>query len=81
MSAATHQSAIHWLAAHLSADPWQRQQVEALIRSHEAACVAEEGEDPTCPPCQYQHRCQQGAGCPARDSSAWAGQRLPPRTP
>ena len=67
MSAVTHQSAIHWLSAHLPRDSLQRQRVEALIRVHEAACVAEEGEDPTCPPCQFGHRCQRGAGCPVRE--------------
>jgi hypothetical protein len=41
-----------------------------LIRDHEVACVAEEGEDPTCPPCQYQHRCLRSSGCPIRDSEA-----------
>ena len=70
MSSATHQSAIHWLAAHRPVDPGGRQRVDALIREHEAACVAEEGEDPTCPPCQFGHRCQRGAGCPMRDNEA-----------
>lgn len=67
MSAAVHQSAIHWLSAHLPTDPLERRLVEALIREHEAACVAEEGDDPACPPCQFEHRCQRGAGCPVRN--------------
>lgn len=70
MSSATHQSAIHWLVAHLPTDPAERQRVDALIREHEAACLAEEAEDPTCPPCQYQHRCLRGAGCPTREREA-----------
>jgi hypothetical protein len=67
MSAAVHQSAIHWLVAHRPTDPAGQQQVDALIRDHEVACVAEEGEDPTC---QYQHRCLRSSGCPIRDSEA-----------
>jgi hypothetical protein len=67
MSAATRQSAIHWLAAHRPTDPVQRQRVDALIREHEAACVAEEDDDPTCPPCRFGYRCQRGVGCPVRD--------------
>jgi hypothetical protein len=51
-------------------DPIEQQRVDVLIREHEAACVAEEGNDPTCPPCQYQHRCLHGSGCPARDREA-----------
>jgi hypothetical protein len=66
MSAVSHQAAIHWLAAHLPADPEQRREVERLIRDHEAACVAEDGNDPACPPCQFGHRCQRGSGCPIR---------------
>jgi hypothetical protein len=66
MSAALHQSAIHWLAAHRPTDPIEQGRVDALIREHEAACVAEEANDPTCPPCRFCHRCQGGAGCPMR---------------
>jgi hypothetical protein len=67
VSAATHRAAIHWLAAHRPTDPTAQQRVDALIRDHETACVAEEGDDPACPPCQYQHRCLRGGGCPIRD--------------
>ncbi len=70
MSSAAHQSAIHWLAAHRPTDPAQRLQVDALIGQHEAACVAEEGDDPTCPPCEYEHRCMPGGGCPVRAREA-----------
>jgi hypothetical protein len=70
MSAAIHQSAIHWLAAHRPTDPLEQGRVDALIREHEAACVAEEGDDPTCPPCEYGHRCLYGGGCPVRAREA-----------
>jgi hypothetical protein len=70
MSSTVHQSAIHWLTARPPADPAERLRVDALVRQHEAACVAEEGHDPTCPPCQYQHRCQRGGGCPIREQEA-----------
>jgi hypothetical protein len=73
MSSAAHQSAIHWLAAHRPTDLVERQQVDALIHEHKAACVAEEGDDPTCPPCQYQHRCLRGGGCPVREREARHG--------
>ena len=73
MSSAAHQSAIHWLAAHRPTDLVERQRVDALIHEHEAACVAEEGDDPTCPPCQYQHRCLRGGGCPVREREARHG--------
>jgi hypothetical protein len=66
MSAAVHQSAIHWIAAHRPADPIGQQQADALIREHEAACVAEEADDPACPPCGFEHRCLRGGGCPVR---------------
>lgn len=70
MSSAVHQSAIHWLCAHLPVDPNERRRVETLISEHEAACVAEEGDDPACPPCEYHHRCLRGGGCPTRDREA-----------
>lgn len=66
MSAAVHQSAIHFLAAHLPGNPTERQQVEALIRTHEAQCVAAEAIDTACAPCRYGHCCQRGSGCPIR---------------
>ncbi len=67
MSSAVHRAAIHWLAAHRPPDRAGQQQVDALIREHEVACVAEEGEDSTCPPCQFEHRCLRGTGCPVRE--------------
>jgi hypothetical protein len=67
VSSAVHRSAIHWLVAHRLTDPAGQHQVDALIRAHEVACAAEEGDDPTCPPCQYQHRCLRAGGCPIRD--------------
>jgi hypothetical protein len=70
VSSAVHRSAIHWLTAHRPADLTGQRQVDALIRDHEVACVAEEGEDPACPPCQYEHRCLCGGGCPIRDLEA-----------
>ena len=70
MNSTAHQSAIHWLAAHRPADPAQRLQVDALIGEHEAACVAEEADDPACPPCEYGHRCLRGGGCPVREREA-----------
>lgn len=70
MSATVHQSAIHWLAAHRPTDPTGQQRVDDLIREHEAACVAEEAEDPTCPPCEFEHRCLRGGGCPVRAREA-----------
>jgi hypothetical protein len=70
MSSAAHRAAIHWLAAHRPTDPNGQQRVDALIRQHEVACVAEEADDPTCPPCQYQHRCMRAGGCPIRDREA-----------
>lgn len=73
MSAAVHQSAIHWLTAYPPADPAARLQVDALVREHEAACVAEEADDPTCPPCQFSHRCLRGGGCPVRERQARHG--------
>ena len=64
MSAAVHRAAIHWLAAHRPTDPAGQLRVDALLREHEAGCVAEEADDPTCPPCQHEHRCLRGGGCP-----------------
>ncbi|WP_156901445.1 hypothetical protein [Azohydromonas australica] len=73
MSAAVHRAAIHWLAAHRPTDPTVQQRVDALIRDHEAACVAEEADDPACPPCEYGHRCLRGGGCPVREREARHG--------
>jgi hypothetical protein len=70
MSSATHQSAIHWLVAHRPTDPAGQQKVDTLIRAHEVACVAEEGDDPTYLTCQYHHRCLRSGGCPIRDTEA-----------
>ncbi|WP_066336045.1 hypothetical protein [Azohydromonas lata] len=70
MSSAVRRAAIHWLAAHRPTDSTGQLRVDALIREHETACVAEEGEDPACPPCQYQHRCLRGGGCPIRNPEA-----------
>jgi hypothetical protein len=47
--------------------------VDALIRDHEAACVAKEADDPACPPCEYGHRCLRGGGCPVREREARHG--------